>query len=435
MRILLVGAAALTLERVLLPDAVAFPHVERIPPQEEEAVLEELEQELRQRAGRLTAREVGSIQEWAFHHSDDRLQGIVVVLDRDAGERWRPLIDSGGRLGLAVVLLGDGYEVEGRRLEVREGRLHIEAPGLGEVGELEACLLATEALEELAATGEPGPESEPKDVVPPAIQLGATTRLYCLGDLRVERDGEVQPPPNRRKARELVAFLAARPNATAEGVADALAGEESDPPSKDELKQWAHRARVWLRGSNQDGEASDVLVFDRVGRSYHLNPEALWVDVWAFEELLREAGESKDPEPSLRQAVDLYCGDFCRGLELWWAEEMGIRARLRSLFLEACARLAVLLEERKMTEDALRVVDRGLSVDFTNEALQRQSWRLLAELGRFDEVGTRMRLLRNRLEDELDVEPEEETEQLYRALMERRRRAARRRARLKVAGG
>ena len=151
-----------------------------------------------------------------------------------------------------------------------------------------------------------------------------------------------------------------------------------------------------------------------------------WVDVWAFEHLIKKAddfwrgnhsADSKDKALQwMGKAVDLYQGPFLadEGSELFWA--LPFRERLKNRFLFLIEKLGRSLEQTGQWEQAIAHYQKGLEVDNLAEEIYR---RLMACYGRLGETVKAIQVyqrLNNTLSSVLGVEPSPKTEAQYRVL-------------------
>jgi DNA-binding SARP family transcriptional activator len=161
---------------------------------------------------------------------------------------------------------------------------------------------------------------------------------------------------------------------------------------------------------NVDG---DALALDRAG---------VEVDAILFEELLGDGSPD-----ALERAASLYQGELLQGLpaqgphfsafEEWLGGE---RERLRELALETLAKLVGAQRMAGSPERALCTILRLLALDPLQEAAHRTAMRLHVQLGRRTAALRQYQVCVNSLRRELNVEPEEETRQLYRDILRRR---------------
>jgi DNA-binding SARP family transcriptional activator len=154
-------------------------------------------------------------------------------------------------------------------------------------------------------------------------------RIRLLGGLHIETAAGAQRLTSR-KAIQLLAYLALHSNApqSREVLADQLWPAVAPDRSRPSLSDAVYRLRQAL------GPTSLITADDRIA----LNPQDLWVDVWAFEQHLA----LKTPT-TLRQAVDLYRGDLLPELSDDWL--LPPRVALREKYLAALFELGHLLEQ------------------------------------------------------------------------------------------
>lgn len=245
-----------------------------------------------------------------------------------------------------------------------------------------------------------------------AGDLAATSRwvLRLFGGFDIRRpDGQPVPLAGKRE-RILLAYLALTPERrrSRRDLIEFLWGEAADATTLDNL-----RTCLWsLRKALGDSE-HDVLVSDRewIG----INAEAFEVDVWRFVDLV--AGE--DPR-ALEPAMDLYAGDLLEGIEIesaefaaWLRDE---RTRLRDIAVEALIRVMGQRAERQDTEGAIEAGQRILRIDEFHEGAVRDLMRLYAASGRRHIAIQTFRAFADRLQKDLGVGPEPETQRLLEEL-------------------
>jgi LuxR family transcriptional regulator, maltose regulon positive regulatory protein len=164
---------------------------------------------------------------------------------------------------------------------------------------------------------------------------------------------------------------------------------------------------------DRDPGSESAFIF-RDGTTYALRPGAdLKMDVEDFLILLKQAG--KTDAPLLQKAIDLYHGDYLPEslYEPWAAEE---RERLTSLFLESADRLTELLIERGDFAGAIDLSQQVLARDKCWERAYRHLMLAYDRLGDRGQVGRTYQRCQQTLEDELDVQPSQETQELYKKL-------------------
>ncbi len=175
----------------------------------------------------------------------------------------------------------------------------------------------------------------------------AHIRLTLLGGFQARLiSGQALGLP--AKARALLAYLALRPGQAhpRDKLSALLWGDTPEAQARDSLRHTLGTLRKTLPVTTPP-----ILIGE--GHSLALNPNAVDVDVAAFERLVAE----NTPE-AFEQAATLYQGDLLEGLRLeeppfeeWLLSE---RERLRELALEALARLLAHQRKAGMTERAIR---------------------------------------------------------------------------------
>ena len=242
-------------------------------------------------------------------------------------------------------------------------------------------------------------------------------RLTLLGGFEARVDpGRVL----RLRARQTSALLAYL----------ALPCGRSHPRDKLASLLWGHltqdearnRLRQTLFALRKAFGPGDVACLQTDGDTLILDPARVEVDVTRFAELVAEGSSV-----SLERGVALYRGDLLQGLaaqgpepslfEEWLASE---RERLRELALQALARLLSIQRKAGTPERALDTALRILALDPLQEAVHRAAMRLHVQLGRRPAALRQYQVCVNALRRELNVEPDEETRDLYRAILRRR---------------
>jgi predicted ATPase/DNA-binding SARP family transcriptional activator len=189
------------------------------------------------------------------------------------------------------------------------------------------------------------------------------------------------------------------------------------------------RARASLRKSLSDLRKllGDAISITRQTVAFNRNG-TYWLDVEVLESALAE--ETTDPETlrALREAVDLYRGEFLEGFSVRQAvafEEwvLGERERLRQMVLQALHRLSVAYTDRGEVAAAIEYTNRLLALEPWQEEAHRQLMTLLARNGQPSAALAQYETCRRILAEELGVEPLPETQALYHQLKTRRETA------------
>jgi DNA-binding SARP family transcriptional activator len=235
-------------------------------------------------------------------------------------------------------------------------------------------------------------------------------RVDLLGPLRIHTHGGEVRTGLRRKARELLAFLLLHPDgATRDTVIEALWPEIGPARGAERAKTAVQNLRHTLRAAaGLDG----ATVIEWTAERWRVNPDLVECDVWRFQAALAAAGSAPD-DPARTAALDrataAYRGSLLEGADHDWAEPA--REELRRQAADAAGRLAELRERAGDGDGALAALEAAAGWDPYNEQLHQRIMRLQAQLGRPDAVRRTYGRLQTRLA-ELDVDPDEVTEQL-----------------------
>ena len=221
------------------------------------------------------------------------------------------------------------------------------------------------------------------------------------------------------KAAALLAYLALNLGRTYSraALAGLLWGDREDAQARKSLRQTLYALRKALP------EVGPVLL-DREGDGLGLDPAMVEADVPRFERLVGDAM----PE-TLERAVGLYRGDLLQGFtvaepafEEWLAAE---RERLRALAVEALTKLLDHHVKTGDTKHGIQAAIRLLALDPLQEAVHRTLMRLYRGQGRRANALRQYQTCVDVLRRELRTEPEAETKQLYRELLQERLAPAR----------
>ena len=240
----------------------------------------------------------------------------------------------------------------------------------------------------------------------------ARLRLQLFGGFQLERDSRRLAVP-ARKAQALLAYLAlsAGPLRRRDTLTALLWGGVRDRQARQSLRQTVSRLGKIFRSAR-----SPVLVVE--GETVSLDPAAIDIDVLAFERLLR-----KGTPAALETAAALYRGPLLEGLhvaeapfEEWLRTE---RERLGELTREALVKLLGRQLRRGPIEAAVHTATRLLGVDPLQEAVHRTLMRLYVRQGRRGTALRQYQVCVEILRKELGVEPDPETQRLYRDILQR----------------
>jgi len=227
-------------------------------------------------------------------------------------------------------------------------------------------------------------------------------RIQLLGRMAVECDGEELAAPSARRAWTLLAYLALSPGPQPRGDLAA----HFWPDVLDSSARASLRSAVWSLRRTLGPVAEPYLIVDRNCVGLTPGPE-LWVDVAAFEQLVR-AGRQRD-------ALELCTGELLAGFEEEWA--LMARDAHRERLLEVLEQVAGSCEAAGDLEQALEWSRRAVTVDPLSEDAHRGLIGRLAASGDRARALMVYRALAERLRRELSVAPSPAT----RALVERLR--------------
>ena len=139
-----------------------------------------------------------------------------------------------------------------------------------------------------------------------------------------------------------------------------------------------------------------------------LDPEACWVDAWAFEHAVAEASDPTE----LLWALRFYRGMFLSDAEHSLASDA--RQRLRRTFMQAVLQLGQGYERIGDTQSAIDLYLMALEADATSEEVHRGLMRCLALEGQSAAVAAAFLRCRAMLARQFGTVPSPLTEQIYR---------------------
>jgi two-component SAPR family response regulator len=152
---------------------------------------------------------------------------------------------------------------------------------------------------------------------------------------------------------------------------------------------------------------------------YQVNPDYLeWCDAVAFERLFERAAKVAPSEALALQLelIELYQGQFLSGFEVteWGATR---QALYETKFLQAVELAADQLLKLGRPEEALTIINKGLSFDYFQEALHRLAFRTYTQLNLYDHLATHYNMLCKVFKQEFEASPDQVTVQLYKQLI------------------
>jgi WD40 repeat protein/DNA-binding SARP family transcriptional activator len=245
------------------------------------------------------------------------------------------------------------------------------------------------------------------------VQMDDRVEIFTLGGVRILRGGEAVAELTNRKAEALLIYLAStRRVQSREVLADLLWDEHTQTQSLGYLRVALSDLRKSLGGDLISGRGSVAL-----------NPSIpLWLDALQLEDCLKvvhQQGQvTAETAGQVEQALELYQGDFlegfhvsdCRGFEEWRVRE---RERLHHLAVDGLYELVAYELERQECQLGLAHAARLMELDPLMEAAHRQMMRLLVGCGQRSAALAQYETCQRLLREELGVEPEAETVELY----------------------
>jgi DNA-binding SARP family transcriptional activator len=243
----------------------------------------------------------------------------------------------------------------------------------------------------------------------------ADLSLQLLGGFQLKRDARRLAVP-ARKAQALLAYLALSTGRL--GRRDTLTallwGGVPDRQARQSLRQTVSRLRKVFRGAR-----SSALVVE--GETVSLDSTAIDIDVVAFERLL-----GKGTPAALQEAAALYRGPLLEGLhvaegpfEEWFRTE---RERLAELAQEALVKLLRRQLGGGPLEAAVHTATRLLALDPLQESVHRTLMRLYIRQGRRAAALRQYQVCVEALRKDLGIEPDAQTQRLYRDILQRQGR-------------
>ncbi|HEX5569992.1 MAG TPA: BTAD domain-containing putative transcriptional regulator, partial [Ktedonobacterales bacterium] len=238
--------------------------------------------------------------------------------------------------------------------------------------------------------------------------------ISLFGNPLVTQDGTPLRGFVSAKAAALVYYLAAtaQPHAR-ESLAGLLWPDADEQHASKNLRDVLSNLRKLL-GTHL------LITRQSAGMTSHADVE---IDVRNFEAHLQAARQASNAADLLRAAVALYHGDFLEGFSLADApafEEWVLveRERLRRMVIDALSQLAADATEHGDYQNGITYASRLLTMDPLHEASHRQLMLLLALSGQRAAALAQYETYRRLLDDELGLDPDEETEALYRRMLD-----------------
>jgi DNA-binding SARP family transcriptional activator len=244
----------------------------------------------------------------------------------------------------------------------------------------------------------------------PALQI------QLLGDFQIVHNSEPLPAVNQVRLQSLLAYLILHRDAPQprQRLAFLFWPDSSEAQARANLRQTLHLLRQALPDADSFLQIGTQTVQWLPAASYQL-------DVADFEEQMAQAaraeahGDEAEAQAALEAAVAHYQGDLLPGLYAEWAQAQ--RERLRASFIEALSQLVWLLERQRAYVGAIRHANRLLRYEPLHEETYRRLMRLHALNG---DRAAALHLYQTCvavLKRELDVTPNEQTQDAYHSLL------------------
>ncbi len=264
----------------------------------------------------------------------------------------------------------------------------------------------------------PAPDSLPREALTAvSSSTGQRLQVFCLGPLSLLRDGEAIPAKafKRKKARELLAILLSAPDSFfhREELAAWLWPEADQKASLRDFRVALHA----LSDTLEPERAKNTTAFciDRQDERYRIISDQVDLDTVRFETLI-EARTEGDQVERWERALRLYRGPFCEDYP-YLDSLVARREKYERQFMELAERLTSAYLDRGQHGKAVELAQRMLAKDPTWEPAYRFLMRGQAASGHEHLLPRTFTLCLETLEEELGVEPSEETFELARELL------------------
>jgi DNA-binding SARP family transcriptional activator len=248
----------------------------------------------------------------------------------------------------------------------------------------------------------------------------AVLNLHLLGDLQMRSEKGALVAIPAKKSQALLAYLGLRP--TQPVSRDKIAGLLWSSTGPDQARQSLRQTLSTLRKDlAQISPSAKILVEE--GDFLSLDPAIVDTDAAHFESLVARGKDS-----DLREAVELYHGDFLDGFALdeerfdqWTLAE---RDRLRRMALRAHATLSENAARAGSIDDAILYAQRSLRIEPLQESVHRTLMRLFMQSGDHTTALQQYDMLAKMLRRELGAEPDAETRALQQEISRARTKRA-----------
>jgi DNA-binding SARP family transcriptional activator len=242
-------------------------------------------------------------------------------------------------------------------------------------------------------------------------------KIFTLGQFRLEKEGK--PIQFSRKAQQrplsmLKALIAFGGREVREDpISDALWPEADGDIAHESFATTLHRLRKLI--------GHEKVIQLREGR-LTLDDRFCWVDVWAFEYIVKEADthwkdERMESAVQLTEkTIQMYKGPFL-AREIEQPRTISITERLRSKFLGNVVKLGYYWQQAGQWEKALECYKKGLEVDDLAEEFYQGLMTCYHHLGQRPEALSVYNRCKRILSTSLGIEPSPKTEAIYKTII------------------
>jgi DNA-binding SARP family transcriptional activator len=255
----------------------------------------------------------------------------------------------------------------------------------------------------------PAAPTEPAEPIPAQPRdTPALIRLRVLGPVTVVTDAGPLTTGMRSGSYAALALTAAHSaGRTLDQLAHALYPDVDKTLAVKRVRTDINTARRVLREATGHNKVMFIVHEPATGR-YRLDPDAVAVDLWQMLTAIEYANTATDDAEALdalREAADLYGGDFADGLDRAWVTDHA--TTFRHQILAVHARIAEILETDH-PDQAAAALERAIDLDPVSEELYQRIMRIHGRAHRPDAVRRTLRRLEERLA-ELNTEPSQAT--------------------------
>jgi LuxR family maltose regulon positive regulatory protein len=251
----------------------------------------------------------------------------------------------------------------------------------------------------------PAPEVLPAAVPP--------LKIYALGPAKVEYNSSVITKSQWDSAltKEMFFYFVTHPQGLRKEQVMGVFWADS---SQDNANSSFHSTNYRLRRA-----LFRECVIHEDGLYYFNRQVPYWYDVEEFERLIKKAeklgGDSEERAECYRKAIELYRGDYLEEVYHDWC--MLRREELREKYFSALTELAAFKVSQERVEEAIELYKKILARDDYREEVHREVMRCYALAGDRAMAIRYYKRLVEFLQEELDVPPMTETEEVYQAIV------------------